>query len=186
MLTVRCKVSPANDLALSVTFGDSSPKGRALGSSHRLYLFAKASPFGRGGTAQAVTERARPQLENRLFPFAPPPVKIGLKHSAELVRAKPFHLLAQTALPLKSPTGAFIAAQTRSLQTRNYKSFFRYRCAATRTTAASGGNREELLGQRSARRKCRPRHEADAGCRNPEEAEHILNRFTARFVWTSP
>ena len=33
---------------------------------------------------------------------------------AELVRAKPLHLLAQTALPLKSLTGAFIAAQTRT------------------------------------------------------------------------
>ena len=33
---------------------------------------------------------------------------------AELVGAKPLHLLMQTALPLKSPTGAFIAAQTRS------------------------------------------------------------------------
>ena len=57
------------------------------------------------------------------MPFAvtTPPVKVRLERSAELVRAKPFHLLAQTALPLKSPTGAFIAAQTRSLQTRNYK-----------------------------------------------------------------
>jgi hypothetical protein len=34
-------------LALSVTFGDSSPKGRALGSPHRLHLFANASPFDR-------------------------------------------------------------------------------------------------------------------------------------------
>ena len=34
---------------------------------------------------------------------------------------------------------------------------------ATATTAASGGNREELLGQRPARRK---RSAADAGCRN--------------------
>ena len=33
---------------------------------------------------------------------------------AELVGAKPLHLLTQTALPLKSPTGAFIAAQTRA------------------------------------------------------------------------
>ena len=33
---------------------------------------------------------------------------------AELVGAKPLHLLMQTALPLKSPTGAFIAAQTRA------------------------------------------------------------------------
>ena len=35
---------------------------------------------------------------------------------AELVGAKPLHLLTQTALPLKSPTGAFIAAQTRTFQ----------------------------------------------------------------------
>ena len=28
----------------------------------------------------------------------------------ELVGARPLHLLSQTALPLKSPTGAFIAA----------------------------------------------------------------------------
>ena len=35
---------------------------------------------------------------------------------------------------------------------------------ATATTAASGGNRESLLGQRPARRK---RSAADAGCRNP-------------------
>ena len=47
--------------------------------------------------------------------------------------------------------------------------------AATTTTAASGGNREELLGQRPARRECRPRHDADAGCRNPEDAERIPN-----------
>ena len=42
-----------------------------------------------------------------------------------------------------------------------------YAQSATTTIAASGGNREELLGQRPARRKCRPRHDADAGCRNP-------------------
>ncbi|RCH46340.1 hypothetical protein C7K05_07040 [Faecalibacterium prausnitzii] len=40
----------------------------------------------------------------------------GSEKSAELVGAKPLHLLAQTALPLKSPTGAFIAAQTRTFQ----------------------------------------------------------------------
>ena len=34
-------------------------------------------------------------------------------------------------------------------------------------TAASGGNREELLGQRPAGRKCKTLHEADAGSRNP-------------------
>ena len=50
---------------------------------------------------------------------------------------------------------------------------------ATTTTAASGGNREELLGQRPARRACRPRHDADAGCRNPLAAG-ILNRFCSK------
>ena len=39
-----------------------------------------------------------------------PLVKRRLERSAELVGAKPLHLLTQTALPLKSPTGAFIAA----------------------------------------------------------------------------
>ena len=42
-----------------------------------------------------------------------------------------------------------------------------YLCYATATTAASGGNREELLGPRPARCECRPRHKADAGSRNP-------------------
>jgi len=31
-------------LALSVTFGDSSPKGRATGVSVKLFLFARGSP----------------------------------------------------------------------------------------------------------------------------------------------
>ena len=39
---------------------------------------------------------------------------MGSEKPAELVGAKPLHLLAQTALPLKSLTGAFIAAQTRT------------------------------------------------------------------------
>ena len=38
---------------------------------------------------------------------------------------------------------------------------------ATATTAAGGGNRESLLGQRPARRKCFLKHKADAGGRNP-------------------
>ena len=53
------------------------------------------------------------------FASATPLVKTRLSRSAELVGAKPLHLLTQTALPLKSPTGAFIATQTRSLQTQN-------------------------------------------------------------------
>ncbi|PDX84385.1 hypothetical protein CGS59_05440 [Faecalibacterium prausnitzii] len=56
---------------------------------------------------------------------------------------------------------------------------------ATTTTAASGGNREELLGQRPARCECRPRHDADAGCRNPEGAARIQNvPAFARFAET--
>ena len=34
----------------------------------------------------------------------------NLETFVELVGAKPLHLLSQTVLPLKSPTGAFIAA----------------------------------------------------------------------------
>ena len=46
---------------------DSSPKGRALGSPRKLHLFAKASPFGRGGCERSEqTERAR------LLPAVPP------------------------------------------------------------------------------------------------------------------
>jgi hypothetical protein len=39
------------------------------------------------------------------------------------------------------------------------------RSKAKIATAACGGNREQFLAQRSARRECRPRHEADAGHR---------------------
>ena len=42
--------------------------------------------------------------------------------------------------------------------------------SATATTAASGRNREELLGQRPGC-ACRPRHKADAGSRNPGSDE---------------
>ena len=38
---------------------------------------------------------------------------------------------------------------------------------ATATTAASGRSREKLLGQRPAGCECCSRHEASAGCRNP-------------------
>ena len=57
--------------------------------------------------------------EKPSFSYTSLSVKKCLERSAELVGAKPLHLLTQTALPLKSPTGAFIAAQTRSLQTQN-------------------------------------------------------------------
>ena len=55
----------------------------------------------------ALSQKAALQMP---FPSMTPPVKMCLERSAELVGAKPLHLLTQTALPLKSPTGAFIAA----------------------------------------------------------------------------
>ena len=54
----------------------------------------------------ALSRKAARQLP---FPSTTPPVKVRLERSAELVGATPLHLLTQTALPLKSPTGAFIA-----------------------------------------------------------------------------
>ena len=50
---------------------------------------------------------------------------------------------------------------------------------ATTTTAASGGNREELLGQRPAGRECKTLHEADAGSRNPDAG--TVTAVTERF-----
>ena len=158
------KSSPENSLALSVTFGDSSPKGRALGSPRGLHLFAKSSPFG-GAGERSEPERVRPP-QRRAFAESgaaaavcrcdPSPVKMRLERSAERDKREIIN----------------------NFSAKNAQS-------ATTTTAASGGSREELLGQRPARRKCRPRHEADAGCRNPIAAG-ILNRLTVRFVWTSP
>ena len=55
----------------------------------------------------ALPQKAALQMP---FPSMTPPVKMRLERSAELVGAKPLHLLTQTALPLKSLTGAFIAA----------------------------------------------------------------------------
>ena len=72
-----------------------------------------------------------------------------------------------------------IAERPQTLRYPEIKNKFsaEYGQSATTTTAASGGNREELLGQRPAKRKCRPRHDADAGCRNPM-ATAIPNRPT--------
>ena len=40
-------------LALSVTFGATSPKGRGLGSLCKVSGFARGSPFGRAGREAA-------------------------------------------------------------------------------------------------------------------------------------
>ena len=59
---------------------------------------------------------------------------------------------------------------------------------ATTTTAASGGNREELLGQRPAGRECKTLHEADAGSRNPDAvtAKPVTERFNPEFDSSDP
>lgn len=44
-------------LALSVTFGATSPKGRGLGKEMKLMWTAKGSPFG-GAAEQSEAERA--------------------------------------------------------------------------------------------------------------------------------
>ena len=69
----------------------SSPKVGALGSPHKLHLFAKASPFGRGVTAgdgegedadhsAALSQKAALQMQ---FGVTTPPVKMRLERSAE-------------------------------------------------------------------------------------------------------
>ena len=69
----------------------SSPKVGALGSPHKVHLFAKASPFGRGVTAgdgegedadhsAALSQKAALQMQ---FGVTTPPVKRRLERSAE-------------------------------------------------------------------------------------------------------
>ena len=49
-----------NSLALSVTCGDTSPKGRGLGKEMKFVWTAKGSHFGGAGIEQSeMTERAR-------------------------------------------------------------------------------------------------------------------------------
>ena len=45
----------------------------------------------------------------------------SVTNPTELVGARPLHLLSQTVLPLKSPTGAFIAALRCATQTRSMR-----------------------------------------------------------------
>ena len=42
----------------------STPRGEGIGSAAKLTVSTKTSPLGRGGTAQAVTERVRPSSTN--------------------------------------------------------------------------------------------------------------------------
>ena len=56
---------------------------------------------------------------------------------------------------------------------------------ATATTAASGRNREELLGLRPAGCACRPRHDAAAGSRDPGSFSARLAQSTRAHQKTS-
>ena len=74
-LLAQCHLAP-----LSVAYATSSPdrgksvKVRGFGSPHKVYGFAKGSPFGRA-VEQSETERARPFLITLpcAFPQSPPP-----------------------------------------------------------------------------------------------------------------
>ena len=68
------------------------------------------------------------------FPVTAPLVKKRLERSAELVGATPLHLLTQTALPLKSPTGAFTRQSGRS------KREIKNELSAEDAQSASGGH----------------------------------------------
>ena len=70
-------------LALSVTSGDSSPKGGVLGIIADFIALPKPIPLGRGGTAQAVTERVCSPLT---MPLAVPTE--GFPRSGEAVEAR--------------------------------------------------------------------------------------------------
>ena len=88
--------------ALSVTFGDSSPKGGAK-TVEGAFL---ASPFGRGGCDhREQTERAPPLPCGEL---PPQPVGSSASKSLRPCRAEHAAFASQTGLRLKSPTGAFM------------------------------------------------------------------------------
>ena len=111
--------------------------------------------------------------------FQSPAKGLRKKRQAQLVRP------AEQSGGGKSPCGAFLDARlaqsTRAHQKNssvlNTLEFFvllvreNHKCGwirtATATTAASGRNREELLGLRPAGCACRPRHEAAVGSRDP-------------------
>ena len=98
----------------------------------------------------------------------------GVLHASILVLPRSAALPQKAALqmPFPSMTPPVKMRLERSAE-RDKREILNNNSAATTTTAASGGNREELLGQRPARCECRPRHDADAGCRNPEDAARI-------------
>ena len=87
----RLNVIPRHDLTLSVGKPDNAAAQTGAGTS-----------FGANGDQHT---RAA-ELSTYFLRFN------NSETFVELVGARPLHLLSQTVLPLKSPTGAFIAAQT--------------------------------------------------------------------------
>ena len=70
VIAARCQIPPfVVARHLPPARGKSFLKGGALGSPHKVHLFAKASPFGRGGCERSErTEKASPLPAARLFP----------------------------------------------------------------------------------------------------------------------
>ena len=62
---LSCKGKALSSYNLSVCFADSSPSRGASGETVHFAGTAKASPFGRGGSATGVTERASPARKSR-------------------------------------------------------------------------------------------------------------------------
>ena len=119
----------------------SSPKGGSFFAERWGSGIARKLPLrGSWQNRQVLTEGVQPveSLPQMPFPSTTPPVKMRLVRSAELVGAKPLHLLTQTALPLKSPTGAFIAALRSAnavAPNAKFKTFFPLNmCRAQRST----------------------------------------------------
>ena len=125
---------------------------------------------------EAMTERASPARKSRCAAMGR--LFVSAKRALHLCFSPPAALPSQ-ALRASSPKGralgisqSFISSPEAPLQ------------GATTTTAASGGSRESLLGQRPARRK---RSAADAGCRNPAlSANARLRGWTKDSLAESP
>ena len=98
-----------------------------------------------------------------------------------LLRSRPYALAERNVQLKRNTLGEAVNRRSPKNAFSEAASFFPFRqplrglkgasspFLATATTAACGGNREELLGPRSAGHECRPRHEVDAGYRNPSD-----------------
>ena len=98
VIAARCQIP------LFVTYGDISPrpgricpgrgksflKGGALGSPHKVHLFAKTSPFGRGGCERSEqTKRARTLPAARMFPQETSAANAAFLHDSTRENAMP-------------------------------------------------------------------------------------------------